>query len=69
MRVLRFKCGQPEWLIPLNELSTDMKHVLRLQWREFINELGDVDERSFRDQGDSQVIAMLEKAFAAPASS
>ncbi|MBX9691801.1 MAG: hypothetical protein K2Z81_05410 [Cyanobacteria bacterium] len=62
MKVLRFSCGQPEWSVPLDELSIDMKRMLRVQWREFIRglEVGDSD----LDQIDPDVIAMLERMYA-----
>jgi hypothetical protein len=64
MKVLRFKCGMPEWSVPLDELSADMKRMLQMQWREFINELGDVDESNIVGKVDPAVIAILERLFA-----
>ncbi len=65
MKVLKFKCGQSEWTVPLDELSVDMKRMLQMQWREFINELGDVDRNSVGDRIDPGVIATLETIFEA----
>lgn len=63
MKVLRFKGGKPEWLIPMNELPVDMKRMLHRQWREFINELGDVDGRSIAGEVDPVVVERLERLF------
>ena len=63
MKVLGFKCGKPEWSVPLNELSTDMKRMLQVQWREFINELGDVDGSTIVGHVDPAVIALLERLY------
>ena len=68
MKVLSFECGKPLWSIPVNELSIDIKRMLRMQWREFINQIDDLFESNTADDtgtGDAAVLAMLEKLFAA----
>ncbi|MBZ0186623.1 MAG: hypothetical protein K8F91_10275 [Candidatus Obscuribacterales bacterium] len=61
MKVLKFQCGEPIWTVPLNELSAGLKRLLRMQWREFINELNDVVEFHI----DPEVLAMLERTLKA----
>jgi hypothetical protein len=62
MKVLRFKCGEPEWSVSLNELSFDVKRILQVRWRDFIEELGDAGAY---DQGNCCIKALMERTFAA----
>ncbi len=34
---------KPELAVQLNQLSSDMRRILRIQWREFINEIIDAE--------------------------
>jgi hypothetical protein len=64
MKVLRFKCGKPEWVIPLDEIAGDMNRMLRIQWKEFIHELDDVERGSIVASINPAIIAMFERLFA-----
>jgi hypothetical protein len=49
---------EPYWVIPLEELSQDMRSILRIQWREFIHEIED------GEVGDQQrLIIFLERCL------
>ncbi len=43
MKVLIRQYVKLEWAVQLNELSSDMRRILRIQWREFINEIVDAE--------------------------
>ncbi len=66
MKVLRFKGGEPEWTVSLNELSFDVKRILQARWSDFLEELGDGHEY---DQGNCSIKALMERSFAAADSS
>lgn len=59
MKVLRFKCGEPIWTVPIDELSDGIRRLLRMQWRVFIHELDDVQH----DRIDPAVLASLERLY------
>jgi len=62
MKVLRFKCGEPEWSVSVNELSFGMRCKLQDRWREFLEELDGMGET---DQGDCNIKGLMERSFAA----
>lgn len=64
MKVLKFRSGIAEWSIPLDELSDGLKRMLRMQWREFINELRDAEENILEYRvTDIATVLMLERMF------
>jgi len=66
MMILRFNSYQREWQTPLPALAPILKQALRIQWREFINEIEDTqDSDNSRMSTDIATISMLEKAFKA----
>ena len=64
MKVLRFKFNKPEWSVPLDEVSKDIRRMLWIQWREFIHELEDLEEPYIVSDADPALIARLERLFA-----
>ncbi|MBY0549715.1 MAG: hypothetical protein K2W95_20745 [Candidatus Obscuribacterales bacterium] len=73
MKVLRFNQGIPEWTVPLDELSMDMKRVLRIQIKTLIDLLGDVSESASintigpQSSQRARVVAMLDRLYSRPA--
>jgi len=66
MRIARFKNTQSEWYIPLPELASDMKRVLRIQWREFVHEVEDAEIQTMSGlEGHLNTITMFERSFKA----
>lgn len=63
MKVLRFHGSKQEWSVPLPELSADMKRMLALQWREFVNEIVDREKCLMAGATQAKVIASLERLF------
>lgn len=73
MKVLRFNQGIPEWTVPLDELSMDMKRMLRIQVNSLIDMLGDISEPENvnrigpQSTQRSRVVAMLNRLYSRPA--
>lgn len=73
MKVLRFNQGIPEWTVPLDELSVDMKRVLRIQVKTLIDLMGDVAEPTSihtvetQSSQRSRIVAMLNRLYSRPA--
>lgn len=59
MKVLNLKRGTLEWATPLVELSTDMKRLLQIRWRLFIDML----ERADEPNCNPVVISTMERWF------
>ncbi len=69
MRVLRFHNNVPEWTVPLDELSDDLRRMLNLQWREFIHGLDSLSVHEPRDVSNpvaGSCVEMLERIFFGP---
>jgi hypothetical protein len=62
MKSLRFNAGNCEWSVPLDELSSDMKMMLELQYYKFLEALSEIDENRF---AKPSFTAMLERIFIA----
>jgi len=66
MKALRFHGNVPEWDVPMPELAPVLKQALRIQWREFIEEIKDVEGADHgRSCSDLSMIAMFERALKA----
>lgn len=65
IKMRNFKCGKRKWVIPLDELSMDAKRMLKMQLREFINELGNIHKSSIEGKVNPAVVEMLERSFVA----
>lgn len=65
MKVLDFMNGIQEWNVPLEELSPGLRRMLRMQWKEFINQLDDVNQVNYSHTFERAKIGRIKRASTA----